>query len=134
MVTDSVIEWHVVNLQKKSSDEVKQNSIDQGKEFGYNSQDTNALLKVVLTDWSYKVTYSFKYLYFFFFSRMACWPSEVEAGRQSRKLLQHSNWEMIMALNVELAGRLKNMNAFKIHFRVYTASLNDRVAKGVRKR
>ena len=123
----------MVNLQKKSSDKAKQNSIDQGKEFGYNSQDTKAFLKVVLADWSYKVTYSFKHLYFFF-SRMACWPSGVATGRQSRKLLQHSNWEMIMALNVELGGRLKNMNAFKIQFRVYTVNLSDRVAKGVRKR
>ena len=39
-----------------------------------------------------------------------------------------------MALNVELGGRLKNMNAFKIQFRVYTVNLSDRVAKGVRKR
>ena len=41
---------------------------------------------------------------------------------------------MIMALNAELGGRLKNMNTLKIHFRVYTANLNDRVAKGVRKK
>lgn len=40
----------MVNLQKKSSDKAKQNSIDQGKEFGYNSQDTKAFLKVVLAD------------------------------------------------------------------------------------
>lgn len=39
-----------------------------------------------------------------------------------------------MALNAELGGRLKNMNTLKIHFRVYTANLNDRVAKGVRKK
>ena len=57
----------MVNLQKKSSDKAKQNAIDQGKEFGYNSQDTKAFLKVVLADWSYKVTYSFKHLYFLFF-------------------------------------------------------------------
>lgn len=106
----------------------KENSIDQGKEFGYNSQDTKAFLKVVFSRLIIQADFKL------FFSRTACWPSRVEVGRQSRKLLQHSNWEMIMALNAELGGRLKNMNAFKIHFRVYAANLNDRVAKGVRKK
>ena len=44
----------MVNLQKKSSDEVKQNSIDQGKEFGYNSQDTKAFLKLLYPNKLYK--------------------------------------------------------------------------------